>query len=189
DGYRLHWTYYNNGDYDQNGIVTIGDITPVGLHFGKTQSSSDWNRSRVADGDGNGLVSIADITPIGVNFGSSTASFVLRRSAAANGPFAFVSGGIAQIGSAAVPAGGGPREWQLTLSEPEYGLYYALAVYDGEAESKKLSPPLQFLPDNEPPIVNAVHDASAKEAPGVKVSFDASNSVDPEGVISEFEWD
>lgn len=65
----FHWSYRQHGDYDLNGSVTLGDLTPVGLHFGKTTLSPDWQRAQLADGDGNGEVNINDVTSIGQNFG------------------------------------------------------------------------------------------------------------------------
>src|SRR4030042_1779030 len=32
--YTLAWHYRNEGDYDQDGIVGITDVTPIAIHFG-----------------------------------------------------------------------------------------------------------------------------------------------------------
>ncbi len=34
--FTLTWTYKNVGDYDQNGVVSISDITPLAKHFQET---------------------------------------------------------------------------------------------------------------------------------------------------------
>src|SRR5207248_232874 len=74
------WTYRNKGDYDQNGLVAISDLTPLGSHLGASSSDSDWlSSSQVADGDGNGLISISDITPIGANFQGSVDGYDLEQ--------------------------------------------------------------------------------------------------------------
>ena len=49
---NLGWEYYMKGDYDWNGEVNVSDVTPVGVHFGKTTASPDWQLARRADGDG-----------------------------------------------------------------------------------------------------------------------------------------
>ncbi|MCB1216379.1 hypothetical protein KDL44_03250 [bacterium] len=70
------WFYINPGDYDQNGIVGISDLTPLAVHFGEAaalsgQPFAEADLRSVIDGDGNGLINLADITAIGVNFGNS----------------------------------------------------------------------------------------------------------------------
>jgi len=74
----LEWRHFMLGDYDLNGEVNVSDITPVGVHFGKTSASPDWADASVADGDGNGEVNIADITPIGQNFGALLSGYVVE---------------------------------------------------------------------------------------------------------------
>ncbi|MCB1219292.1 MAG: hypothetical protein H7A35_05400 [Planctomycetales bacterium] len=71
--------YTNPGDYDQNGVVTIADLTPLGLHFGKSGPFGEdllfigvesYPVETVVDGDGNGEINLADLTVIGQNFGN-----------------------------------------------------------------------------------------------------------------------
>lgn len=69
-GTLVEWLYAHQGDCDQNGLVTISDLTPIGIYFGQP-ATDPAAASAMADGDGNGLVTIADITPIGANFGRS----------------------------------------------------------------------------------------------------------------------
>lgn len=73
--FGLFWHYYNQGDYDQNGLVNISDLTPLGIRLGESGPFSPASILGVVDGDGNGQINISDITPIGVNFGASIASF------------------------------------------------------------------------------------------------------------------
>jgi len=67
----LLWRYYSQGDYDQNGEVSISDLSPLGLYFGQTCSYplDDELAKGCADGDHNGELNIADLTPIGNNLG------------------------------------------------------------------------------------------------------------------------
>ena len=75
---RAYFSYRNQGDYDVNGLVAISDLTPVGIHFGKTNESADWTEAQLADGDGNGVITIADVTPIGQNFGGRIDGYELQ---------------------------------------------------------------------------------------------------------------
>jgi hypothetical protein len=86
-GESLSWYLDNPGDYDQNGIVGISDLTPLGIHFGLRITPAAGNApfillgedqttpfayeksESVVDGDGNGEIGIADVTTIGQNFG------------------------------------------------------------------------------------------------------------------------
>ncbi|MEZ5338738.1 MAG: hypothetical protein R3F46_10795 [bacterium] len=73
---ELSWTEKNVGDYDNNSEVNVGDITPLGIHLGK--SASDFPSQAefdVVDGDGNGLISLADITPIGQYYGNAISGY------------------------------------------------------------------------------------------------------------------
>ena len=32
---KLKWSYRNGGDYDENGVVSISDISPLAAHYGE----------------------------------------------------------------------------------------------------------------------------------------------------------
>jgi hypothetical protein len=85
------WSYRQQGDYDLNGSVTISDLTPIGLHFGKNTLSPDWQQAQLADGDGNGEVNIADVTPIGANFGGRVDGYELQTRPDAGSPFTMMA--------------------------------------------------------------------------------------------------
>jgi len=71
----LSWDYYNTGDYNQDGFVTVNDLTPVGVHFDKDTDSPDWEAASMADGNFDGMITVSDITPIGQAFGCSVTSY------------------------------------------------------------------------------------------------------------------
>jgi hypothetical protein len=74
----LTWGYANPGDYDQNGLITISDLTPLGVHFGESNGGQPWPSrtiQSVIDGDNNGEINIADVTPIGANFGADVTGY------------------------------------------------------------------------------------------------------------------
>lgn len=185
----LNWTYYTNGDYDQNGLVTVGDITPVGLYFGRVLTDADWNEAQVADGDLNGAITVSDLTPIGVNFNRKVDRFAVREAAAEGGPYSYVSGGTVLFDSAPLPGGGGPREFSFTVDSPTLDNYYIVAAFDGETEAEQHSNAAQYSPDDQPPVVSATRTGGVTGKPGLLVSFDASASLDPDGAIVLFEWD
>lgn len=66
----LTWRHGLIGDYDLNGEVNMGDITPLGnlwgavVEYGQRDSRKGW-----VDGDQNGEINLADLTPVGSNFG------------------------------------------------------------------------------------------------------------------------
>jgi len=74
----LAWTEKNIGDYDNNGEVTISDLTPIALLYGQqVATAQDPVWAGLVDGDGNGEINSADITPIGVNFGNQVAGYAV----------------------------------------------------------------------------------------------------------------
>ncbi len=73
DSFALQWTYKNAGDYNQDGAVNIGDLTPLALHFGQTvNETNSW-----VDGNGDGTIGVADIQPLAANFGSEIDLFLI----------------------------------------------------------------------------------------------------------------
>lgn len=78
----VQFSYVNVGDYNQNSIVEVADLTPLGVHFG--EQSPDLpdpfpfdSIGSVVDGNQNGLVEVADLTPIGQGFGKAVDHYVL----------------------------------------------------------------------------------------------------------------
>ena len=65
----LAWGYDCQGDYNQDGLVTVTDLTPVGQHYEQAGPFDDGDALSVVDGNGDGMITVSDITPIGQNFG------------------------------------------------------------------------------------------------------------------------
>ena len=85
---RLMWHYRNNGDYNQDGIVGVADITPIAVSYGDAVPVGDENcLLAVVDGSGNDAIDISDITPIAMNFGASVAGYSVGSSDSEAGPF------------------------------------------------------------------------------------------------------
>jgi hypothetical protein len=93
-GFTLTWTYKNVGDYGSNGEVGIADLTPLGSHLNKGESSPDWGSAQAADGDGNKLITLADLTPIGANLGAQVSGYKIYGSQTAGGPWTSLLGDV-----------------------------------------------------------------------------------------------
>ncbi|MEZ5337603.1 MAG: PKD domain-containing protein [bacterium] len=72
---ELSWHASNPGDYDQNGLVSISDLTPLGINFGASGPFGIDTAQWVVDGDGNNEINISDISPIGANFGNQVSEY------------------------------------------------------------------------------------------------------------------
>ncbi|MCC7477520.1 hypothetical protein IT575_03590 [bacterium] len=79
---NLKWYLYNPGDYDQNGVVAVQDLTPIGINFGASVPPGSGPDGRdytsaldVIDGSDDGVINVQDLTAIGVNYGRRVAGF------------------------------------------------------------------------------------------------------------------
>jgi len=131
EGWRVEWGYRNLGDYNQDGLVSIAELTPIGMYFNAAAGSAGWAAARLADGDGNGEVNIADITPVGQNFLSYCAGYHIYGGDSAEGPWTLV-------GEAALPAAaaGEPLRLSFALPSLDYALYRVQPVDDAGAEGE-----------------------------------------------------
>ncbi|MCC7479628.1 fibronectin type III domain-containing protein [bacterium] len=76
----LDWSYVNLGDYNQDGAVSVADLSQIGIHF---QKSGPWDYSAVesvVDGTPDGVISVADLTPIGINYQRKVSGYRIVRS-------------------------------------------------------------------------------------------------------------
>ncbi len=79
---ELNWSYVNLGDYNQDGAVSVADLSQIGIHF---QKSGPWDYSSVesvVDGTPDGVISVADLTPIGINYQRKISGYALFSSPA-----------------------------------------------------------------------------------------------------------
>ena len=84
--YKLRWSYRNDGDYNQDGIVNVADVVPLAQHYG--EDASDPNSiAGVVDGNRNGRVGADDITVIARNFMSEVSGYDVRYSYSEYGTF------------------------------------------------------------------------------------------------------
>ncbi|MBN2083171.1 PKD domain-containing protein [bacterium] len=67
----LSWGYHLPGDYNQDGLVSVHDLTPLGVHFQEAGPFDSHSALSVIDGNSDGLITVNDITPIGQHFNRS----------------------------------------------------------------------------------------------------------------------
>lgn len=126
DGFLLRWTYLNLGDLNLDGLVSINDLTPIGLYFDESADGSNWIVACRADGNKDGLVTINDITPIGQNYLNYIVGYNIYGSANEDGPWAF-------IGDMALPDAPNNAAFELSYFAPTGGYwYYQIRPFDDE---------------------------------------------------------
>lgn len=126
------WEERNIGDYNNNGLVEVADLTPVGIYFNQeVATADDPELVAIVDGNLDGFVTVNDITPIGQNFGSRVDGFRLY---------------------AAFKANPQPQDFAL-YPLPDYATYPRSAVYDAAddlAKKKRLNYSAQEVPIDNP---------------------------------------
>jgi len=137
----LSWRYASQGDYNQDGLVTVSDLTPLGQHFGAEGPFDFSSAISCVDGNLDGFITVSDITPIGVNFDNQVTSYNVYASASLsdypagagddNGDAALL--GTVPLSSAAQPAGE-RRIVSFAVTEPPAESYYWVRPTDGESE-------------------------------------------------------
>ncbi len=125
----LTWTYRNQGDGDLNSEVNIADLTPIGIHLGKTGQSPDWNRARNTDNDDNSEVNISDITPIGSNFLNKVGGYWIQRAANPDSSWNLVS--QVAFTESSINPDTARRDFSFHLNVPADGQWYRVAPFDG----------------------------------------------------------
>lgn len=148
----LQWNYLNIGDYDFNGMVGLGDLVLVGIHFGKDTTSPDWkNAAQFADGNGDGIVNVADVAPIGINFLNRVAGYVIAGGASPTGVFA-------DLGQVAFGDGQklltGIRMYHY-VPAVQFPLYIVIPIDELGARGQPSAPSVDFLISEKTRIIGA----------------------------------
>ena len=186
---ELGWEERNTGDYDNNGIINIADVTPIGIYFGeRLADSSHPGQLLLVDGDGNGEVNLADLTPIARNFGTGIAGFSLYSlNDQAVDPELLKLHPIAPMLHQDVLANGSLEArkqrlyYELSLGSPGEGLRsYAVRPRDAEGNEGLFSNVvnLDLVPDNLPPEWQG----ELMVQPGIEsIDLLIPQAIDPEG--------
>jgi PKD repeat protein len=183
--YTLSWHYRNLGDYDQNGVVGVSDITPLAMHFGKTYNFElEANTIQaVADGSLNGTVGIEDVTQIAMYFGTECAGYFLRTSPAP--PASVEETTELDFLPLDLAQGEGRIAYGADHPLPSH-TYIAVAPVDGDGVLGELSNVV--LSPNHSPGAALTVDPAEGDAP-LTVGLDAGESSDMDGPIAKYEWD
>jgi thiol-disulfide isomerase/thioredoxin len=74
----LTWEEKNSGDYNNDGLVSINDLTPLGGMINTSVAgNADPVYAAMVDGNDDGQITISDLTPIGGNFGNQLTGYVI----------------------------------------------------------------------------------------------------------------
>jgi len=196
----LRWGYCCLGDYNQNSLVEVADITPLGVNW--QEQSTDFPAAfpysaelAVVDGNSNGLIEIADITPIGQNLQARVQAYNVYASDSLSdypSDAADSNGDATLLGSVPFPEGPSPagqrRMFSFAVSDPQPETYFWVRPTDGSSEGMPSNYYLLGTGENEPPVAELTADPLLGDIP-MTVTLDASTSHDPDGEIVKFEWD
>jgi hypothetical protein len=185
--FHVAWHYYNIGDYNQDGVVSIADITPLAMHYGETWSKAvplDVNTiAAVVDGSNNEKVDIADVTPIAMYFGSEVTHYSVQTSDSETGTYT-------EHASTTIDEAiqGGRGLFEMNLSGLTVGYWVKAVPGDSSDNEGVCSNVIQVSAANQPPVAALDSDVTSGLAP-LTVNFDASGSHDDDGTIANYQWD
>ena len=118
------WSFLNPGDYNQDGIVNILDITPLAAHFQEpATATNEW-----IDGNGDSAITILDVTPLAANFFNVVSGYVLEHSP--DNEEATYAEVLRDTVANMTVDDTGRLQLELTLDSPVYGEYYRVRPYD-----------------------------------------------------------
>ena len=193
----LYWGYHSPGDYDQNGIVNVSDLTPLGQNFGKTAFGGSFplnSLEAVVDGDGNGEINLADVTPIGVNFGVQCSGYNIyvaeNETAVPPSPDAPNGSGASLVDSMAFNAAnltGGRKEFILQVVPTAQQQHFWVSSTDGKLDGAASNSVAVNLPPAQPPQASVK--PTGDTGTMAHIIWDATASFDPDGEIVSYEWD
>jgi len=190
----LSWDYRLSGDYDQNSLVSISDLTPLGIHFGKIGPFANASVESVVDGDGNGEINIGDITSIGQNFGRGVETYNIYAQSDLN-DYPTSASALSTVSAASTTAfssvQGIASAERLHFIRPSAftpGRHYWLRPLHNGSEGIASNNVQAIVIAPEAPVAFITADPTSGIAP-LPVTLDASNSTDANGNIDHYDWD
>jgi PKD repeat protein len=182
--FSLSWRYRNLGDYNQDGVVSVADITPLAMHIGEEWSVGGENTlPAVIDGSQNNKVDIADVTQIAMYFGTECPDYSIR--IADTYPNIVDDTTVLDTTPIAQEPPTERRLFSYSFSSPP-GIYVAVAPLDGAETPGDLSNVVQTINHN--PTASLIADVAEGDVP-LTVNFDASGCSDSDGEIVSYHWD
>jgi hypothetical protein len=197
----LSWRYYNHGDYNQDGLVGISDLTPLGQHYGEGSPLSGGqpfppdSQGAVIDGNGDGLINISDITQIGQNYGVRVEGYRIYAAevtypypaepAEPNREGAMLLATVDIDAGSSIP--GERRRFYSQVVPTEEEQYYWVRPYHGYADGVASNLVDVLLPPNQAPEAVLLYHGAARTPAHIR--WDALASRDDDGAVVRYEWD
>ncbi len=175
--FRLTWSYRNVGDFNQDGVVSIADISKLAEHF---QSSAGDPTYRVfVDGNGDGTISIGDITVLAERFFNQVSAYNVEGAAEGSADFTV----LATIPFAS--STGGETGWRTFSTTVDMGEFAQFRVTPLDADSEAgVSSKVETKPYS-PPVVQSVSLHSGITTTEVSVTATVAGGSPP----LAYEWD
>ena len=175
--FTLEWDYRNIGDYDQDQVVGVADITPLAMHFGHNNSDG---LDEVIDVDNNG-VGISDVTPIAQHFGTFFTGYSIRSDTSETGSFE-TSVGIMYL-SEATGGTDGWKHFQYTFN-PDPSLWYRVHSWDEHGgDQGQPCAPLMSGATVPAPVINSVSPTTGGAREELTMTADVT------GTVADWAWD
>ncbi len=198
----LRWGLSLHGDCNQDGLVSLADLSPLGQRFGEASPDGAGHAfppdssGAVVDGNSDGLIGLPDVAPLGQNYGRRVQGYRVYRSAdPADVPQVATdaNGGGAQLLaelplSGAIAEAGQRKRFEHELAEAADGWFYWVRPYDGADEGTPSNSVPATGAENLPPIAVLGADPSTGIAP-LTVRLQGFSSGDLDGIIVKYEWD
>lgn len=191
----LSWGYYSTGDYNQDSIVSINDLTPLGQKYKLAVPADPDDWLAVVNGNGDAEINISDITQIGQNFNTKVTAYNVYSSMdTADYPTSVTddNGDATPLGTVEFDQGdvvaNRRTQFSYIVDSPEVGASYWVRPTDGTAEGTPSTLAKDTVPPNQKPVAQLNADPLSGDVP-LLVEFDASESYDLDGVITKYQWD
>lgn len=213
------WTERMLGDYNQDGLVGVSDLTPIGQSYNQTVLYDDpaahggiahwplgdpdaggaqnWRMARV-DGNDDGLIYLTDITTIAQHWEERISGYRLYFQTPSMDEFEMLpnpgdAGSPLTVPRSVADPGNpnSPFRYELSYTPPaEEGFYhFYVAPYDSSTDTEGTPSPVLTLPEEGAPPVATLAADPTAGNPPLEVTFDASGSTDADGAITKYEWD
>jgi PKD repeat protein len=177
--FTLEWDYRNIGDYNQDKVVDVADITPLAIHFGHDPGTDGLDI--VLHPSGVGKVGVGDITPLAQHFGTFCTGYSIRSDVSETGYFSTVVGQMYM--SEATGGTDGWKHFAYTFN-PDPTLWYRIHSWDehGGLPGEPCAPLMSgaVIPA---PVVNSVSPLAGGAREELTMTADVT------GVVTNWAWD
>jgi PKD repeat protein len=176
--FTLEWDYRNIGDYNQDGVVNVADITPLAVHFGHDPGTDGLDI--VLHPSGVGKVGVGDITPLAQHFGAYFTGYSIRSDVSETGFFTTVVG--AMLRTEATGGTDGWKHYSYTF-DADPVLWYRVQSWDEHGGQGEPSAALQTGVIGDAPVINGVTPLTG--GANEEITF----SADVTGTVIDWSWD